>query len=612
MDHTETRRFKMHPKLLFDVIKRQAGTLSKAVLEGVMNSVDAKATKCEVTIDEKKVTIVDNGRGMTERRTIEEFFEVFGQPHSEAEEKTFGTFRMGRGQLFAFGRNHWKTGPFEMRVDIQKDGIEYQLTDHARINGNGEVLSDGCIVEVELYEKLMPSLLIETLRTLQRWVKYCPIPVLINGEDCRVDPAKEKWDHVTDDAYIRLTQGGELSIYNLGIFVMGLSNHQMGTGGVVVTKKQVKVNFARNDVQHDCEVWRRLRPFLVHKAEERMVKERLQPHERANLSMRFLEDPTSRNPLWSEKLVVLSDGKTLTLKGLEPWGTWFENYARMITCAPSYSIVGDRLLQRKLALVVSYETLRNFGFTEDLVGLKKLLTMVRKASNYGPTYEERWTVVELDKMEKELKGRGEIIPMAELSEHCKTWVGFIERIYRFVPNGGKRAIRVGRKEGAAAWTDGTTYIAFEVGFLAGCPYTMFGLSKVLYTLMHEEAHEDGTITGHIHGVEFWERLEALNMNVLPALWQRTPERFLQTLRESDRRGCKGITSICDRIEKMTRAAEKLTATQARLSESKDRLAAALTKPQKEVPKPEPVVTKSTPAPKRSKTSKSSKGEQSFF
>jgi len=36
----EQRKFQMHEKLLLDVIKRQAGTLQKAVLEGVMNSED--------------------------------------------------------------------------------------------------------------------------------------------------------------------------------------------------------------------------------------------------------------------------------------------------------------------------------------------------------------------------------------------------------------------------------------------------------------------------------------------------------------------------------------------------------------------------------------------
>jgi hypothetical protein len=43
--------FKMHPKLLLDVIQRQAGTLSKAILEGVMNAVDAGATHGAITLD---------------------------------------------------------------------------------------------------------------------------------------------------------------------------------------------------------------------------------------------------------------------------------------------------------------------------------------------------------------------------------------------------------------------------------------------------------------------------------------------------------------------------------------------------------------------------------
>ena len=37
--------FKMHEKLLVDVIKKQAGTLQKAILEGITNSIEAGATK---------------------------------------------------------------------------------------------------------------------------------------------------------------------------------------------------------------------------------------------------------------------------------------------------------------------------------------------------------------------------------------------------------------------------------------------------------------------------------------------------------------------------------------------------------------------------------------
>lgn len=75
----ETRQFQMHAKLLYDVIRRQAGTLSKAILEGIMNSVDAGATECRITLEPKRVTVNDDGKGFKNREEIEKFFEVFGQ-----------------------------------------------------------------------------------------------------------------------------------------------------------------------------------------------------------------------------------------------------------------------------------------------------------------------------------------------------------------------------------------------------------------------------------------------------------------------------------------------------------------------------------------------------
>ena len=100
---SEIRKFKMHPDLLFSVIKSQAGTQEKAILEAVMNAVDAGATKCEIKIDENGYSIVDDGKGFVSRQEVDEFFETFGTPHKEGD-ATYGRFRMGRGQLFALDR----------------------------------------------------------------------------------------------------------------------------------------------------------------------------------------------------------------------------------------------------------------------------------------------------------------------------------------------------------------------------------------------------------------------------------------------------------------------------------------------------------------------------
>jgi hypothetical protein len=261
---SELRRFKIAPKMLFDVICRQAGSLSKAILEAVMNSVDAKATRCDITVTRDKVTITDDGQGFRSRKEVEDWFEVFGQPHEASEGKTFGTFRIGRGQGFAYGVNRWRTGRFAMTVDFKRDGDGYELRD-------GLKAVPGCTIEIELYEPLSLLQIDEVERSLDLWVRYAQIPVTVNGQTVSKSPATDgSWPDSTDDAYIRLDANkAGLSVYNLGVHVCELSNYVMGTGGVVVSKQQLQVNFARNDVQSSCPVWRRIRAVIDQKAGQR-------------------------------------------------------------------------------------------------------------------------------------------------------------------------------------------------------------------------------------------------------------------------------------------------------------------------------------------------------
>jgi signal transduction histidine kinase len=58
--------FKATEGLLHDVMRKQAGTLEKAVLEAVMNSVDANADEIEVHLQSDKLIVRDDGDGMTE------------------------------------------------------------------------------------------------------------------------------------------------------------------------------------------------------------------------------------------------------------------------------------------------------------------------------------------------------------------------------------------------------------------------------------------------------------------------------------------------------------------------------------------------------------------
>lgn len=78
------RKLAMHEKLLFDTIQRQAGTLEKANLEGIMNSIEAGAPLVEIELEADANTAImsisDKGKGMTNKQEIEDFFETFGTP----------------------------------------------------------------------------------------------------------------------------------------------------------------------------------------------------------------------------------------------------------------------------------------------------------------------------------------------------------------------------------------------------------------------------------------------------------------------------------------------------------------------------------------------------
>src|SRR3990167_4381257 len=301
----------MHTRLLFDVIQRQAGTLAKAVLEGVMNSIDAGASKVTLSADADKVTISDDGKGFRSRKEIEEWFEVFGQPHEEGENKVYGTFRMGRGQLLAHGVNAWRTGKFEMDVDIKDKGLDYHLTEVAKA-------VPGCSIEIELYEKLSRVGLRELEEDLKRMVKWAAVPITLNGFDLSQDPAKAKWQIEDDLAYYNFKDTGSLAVYNLGVRACDWGAYKFGLAGEVVSKKQLKLNFARNDVMNDCPAWKEIRKVIDNHSsrQSRKKKASLNDGQRAYLIRQLLSDMMEEEEIGDLQLLTDVAGRHLSFDDL--------------------------------------------------------------------------------------------------------------------------------------------------------------------------------------------------------------------------------------------------------------------------------------------------------
>lgn len=464
-----------------------------------MNSVDAKATQCRITIEPMRVSVEDNGQGFRSRQEIEEWFEVFGQPHEESERKTYGTFRMGRGQLFAFGVNRWRTGKFSMSIDVQNKGLDYDLQ-------NEKSDHKGCHISIVPYSKLLPSDIGMIERDLELWVKWCPIEIYLNDRLISSDPEKVKWTVVTDDAYIRLKPTGSLSIYNLGIHVMDMHGHRLGTGGEVVSKHQLKVNFARNDIQSDCAVWQRLRKVIDQRASDSVKQKRaLNDNERQRLVDQLLAGELEFHSAEEMRLITAATGQHFPLTALRTrahYGEWPQ-----LTSAAKGSRKADNIMRSKVALVVADETLDRFHVKSLVALLKKLDVLDSNSQRRKPFWADA-RVVDFDELSAGLADKFEVIPQDDLTPSEQLWLELIAKGMSHLRSKDSsapwRRIHVGRSDSADGWTDGGTYICINRDFLKKQEFDVPGFVSIGHLLLHEMCHHEPDLNDHDHDQEFYE------------------------------------------------------------------------------------------------------------
>lgn len=533
---SETRQFKMHPRLLMDVIRRQAGTLGKAILEGVQNSADARATKVEVTIDRDRVVIADDGKGFPSRVEIEKFFEVFGQPHDASEGKIYGAFRMGRGQQFAFGRNNWRSGEFAMTVDVEKMGLDYRLE-------AGLPQADGCRIEIRLYEPLDAMAVFELSRELSRLVKYAEIPVLVNGEKVNKPASLQKWSHTTDEAWFNINPGGEggVAVYNLGVLVANLTSWDHGCSGTIVSRQQLKVNFARNDIMGTCPVWRKVLPVLRElSGREKVSNTRMTSSQRAMLWKQIIAKGGDLKEWQEHKLFVDSNGDSYSIRQLYRSLHKFRqlhNEPVKVCFAERGSALADRVMQNRLGLVLDVAMLELTGCTKPELFFKQL--HFAPYHNSGDVMERDFMLHDLATLAKPLSSHGkEAIAESDLTDWEKIGLKIANSIGRGVARAiaegelGQmeedsysghsrkvweraqqlfRNVNVGSSDHADGWTDGKTYVYVERRFV-----TEFGKKECTFVdmtllLMHEWCHRKGDIGDHTHDAEFYQAYHELTL-----------------------------------------------------------------------------------------------------
>jgi hypothetical protein len=509
--NTETRRFTVAPSIITHLIKAQAGSLGKAVAEGVMNSIDAGCTRIAITLDQNKMVIADDGHGLRTRDEILSVFEVFGFDHSQ-HQREFGRFGLGRGQMWNWASTVWRTHTFSLDVDIRARGLDWNLTtDLPHV--------DGLSIECSFYKPLSNVERLDLEDEIAKLVAYCAVPVSINGKAVSKDPTKAKWSMETEEAFIKLSEGNTLSVYNQGVFVCDLYRGNVGIAGVLVTKRghNLTLNMARNDIlRTECKLWKKLNAECqglgVRQIKERKAR---QTDSDRDFLARQTADPAHLANL-REPIFTLANGKHVG------WDRFYDALSRRIpiTVAESGSRIGEQLVRDKLAFVLGETTLARFG-VQTVAGL--LLLLKARMAPLAEGFHQPWhwpartlqSAIEARRYHDDIRecpafrqinasriANNELTAEQRLFIRCFADNNFIIAGQLEKP---RRELFIARGEGIEAFTDGSSYIGItEESVGRAIQGGLAGFVRMAHLLVHEYLHSDDDSGSHIHDPEFHE------------------------------------------------------------------------------------------------------------
>lgn len=476
MTHAQSRTMSVSPAIIRSLINSQAGTFQKAMLENIMNSIDALATQIDITLTRSGYVISDNGVGFQDIKEIENYFETFGFEHEGDAlqgRRTYGAFGIGRGQQWKYASTVYRSRTFEMDVDVQARGLDYHLKqdlpDHP-----------GTVITGTFYRPLTTEDVVNVAREITDHALYSSVPITINGNLVTRDPAQEKWTFVTDDAYVRLNTASAMKVYNLGMYVRQEWSYQLGTGGVIVSRKNLTLNMARNEVSSTDVTYKAImRDVRAAAGQQRTKRVRLSDADLAalaqNLKNREYDDETLTAVEKAPLITDLNGRSTSVLRFAERLG----NRTLMVT--DQSSLHGNSYAHnQKIAYVLHPRTLERFGVdsVDDLTPiLQAYVTHVTRNDRYSacrdnlaevrtaadiktllPTFSE--SLLPKDQSEYTTVEKAVIRSLDSVGSHIADTV---RKVTGGAPGGvGRVRFAVGQSDSATMWyggpTDPTVYI----------------------------------------------------------------------------------------------------------------------------------------------------------
>ena len=516
--------FELDPQIIHHIIYSQAGSIGKALIELLMNSVDASASAVHFSLSRTGFTCSDDGQGFASREDVVRYFGRFGTPHNEGD-ATYGRFRLGRVQIMAHAATVWRSNTCMMTVDTRAMGYHYDLDDL-------QDASPGCSISGDWYEVLSDAELMSAIQEVRDLVRYTPVSVELNGQRITRDPRTERWDAEDECAWYRVKADGAVSIYNLGVLVRHDPAHMWGAGGLIVSKKAIGLNVSRTEIlRKTCPVWKAIARQFGQMADQ--IASRLDDHRktearREKSARALLSGDANIVQIYSrEEVVTLLPGKRhVSLEDFLRKCRYSHNKrqgGRFAVVDNAFEVPkGEAIAREGIAVIIHPATLDRFGcysaqdFVDCIVRIHANLKQdvelngtqywlnglfvpdLLAFSTLRDAFIERTRILtEKDALDRETRRAWTALRWC-LHHYAALCTSGRPAYGGQVREGKSLHILLGQSNIAEAWTDGSSYIAIDVTIVKRLKSSPLRAAAYIFTLIeHEVAHEgDSLDCGH--------------------------------------------------------------------------------------------------------------------
>ena len=281
---TETVEMTTADQVAQYLIEDQMADLTDAVREAVQNGIDSPgSSRVLVSVTPDQTVVCDDGAGVdlgSDDGTRD--LSVLGAGTKErADDTTLGEWGIGTGAIIAKGAVRIWSGRHALCFDYQDQRTTEPFAAVAGREGvvvETEHAFDGVCVTIDHYAGEVPNpesyrwrRIVERLRERFAYLTFrTDVTVVVNGEPvddghpfAAVADSRVSETHETDDAYLAIEHAPEdgLDVYSNGLLVT--TDHDVGVGGVVVSKGNLTLNFGRTAIQSGCDQWGRIQETIA-------------------------------------------------------------------------------------------------------------------------------------------------------------------------------------------------------------------------------------------------------------------------------------------------------------------------------------------------------------